>query len=70
MSNDSPLRDTIEETRRDVATIKAELKHLQDQIATLVTRPEFTPVKLIVYSLVGSIFTGVLGALLSRVLIK
>jgi hypothetical protein len=70
MSNESPLRDTIEETRRDVATIKAELANLKDQVSKLVTRPEFTPVKLIVYSLVGSIFTGVVGALLSRVIMK
>jgi hypothetical protein len=59
-----------DEMLTDIATIKAEVHAMKTLVATLVTRVEFTPVKLIVYGLVGSILAGVVGALLSLVLIK
>lgn len=43
---------------------------LRDSLKTLVTQYEFAPVKLLVYGLAASVGAGVIGAVLSKVLIK
>ena len=47
-----------------------ELLEIEKTLVTLVTKIEFTPIKIIVYGLCGSILTGVIGALLTKILIK
>lgn len=43
------------------------LKNIEEKLEDKVDRSEFTPVKSIVYGLVGIILTGVVGALLASV---
>ncbi len=54
----------------DLAVLASKHEALNLLVSTLVTRPEFMPIKLIVYGLVGSILAGVVGALLSTILTK
>ena len=70
--------------RQDLREISGKVSHLEAQVESLkttaaglkegidklVSKAEFAPVKLIVYGLCASVLTGVIGALLSRVLIK
>lgn len=46
------------------------LEGLERKINLLITREEFAPVKLIAYGLAVSIFTSVMAALLSKVILK
>lgn len=65
--------DHHEYTRKndmDIALVKQDIEYIKRTITTLVNRDEFTPVKLIAYGLATAVFTSVLLALLSKVLIK
>lgn len=53
-----------------VILIEAEQKHLLAKLDTLVSRLEFTPVKLLVYGTTSIILTGVVGALLTLIIRK
>jgi ABC-type phosphate transport system permease subunit len=72
--NDS--KDNQPNIREDIAEIKTEIVHLkegQEQIKNLVsqqyvTQQEFTPVKLIVYGMVGIILITVLTSIIALVL--
>lgn len=57
-------------TDQDIALIKQDIAYVKVEISKLVNRDEFTPVKLIAYGLATAVFTSVLLALLSKVLIK
>jgi hypothetical protein len=61
------LKKEVEAARE---MMKRELDTVNSTLKTLVTRIEFTPIKIIVYGLVGSIMTGVLGAILANVIRK
>jgi hypothetical protein len=50
--------------------IDRRLKVIDDGVAKLVTRPEFTPVKLLTYGLAGSLLAGIVAAILSLVIHK
>lgn len=50
--------------------VRSRLTSIEASIERLVTRHEFNPVKLIVYGICACILTGVVAALLSRILIK
>jgi len=50
-----------------VILIEAEQKHILAKIDTLVSKLEFTPVKMLVYGTTGIILAGVIGALLTLV---
>lgn len=52
------------------ASFQGELLSIKDGIKLLVTQYEFGPVKLLVYGLAASVGAGVIGAVLSKVLIK
>lgn len=67
---ESKDKEELYEQRSQIKILTAQVDALQLIITTLVTRPEFTPVKLIVYGLVGSLLAGVVGALLSKILTK
>lgn len=60
--------------KQDVGYIKAAIDELKDALAanslTYVSRSDFDPVKNIVYGLVGLILIGVVGAVVSLVIIK
>ena len=63
------LRD-INQLQRDVAVLQSEVVTLSNLIDKLVTRPEFTPVKMLTYTLAGSTLAGVLTAILAQVIHK
>ena len=47
-----------------------QMRSLSRNVEKLVTRHEFDPVKLLVYGIAGSALCGIVGALLSTVLLK
>ena len=70
-----PIRDekdqeAMQGTRVDIALIKQKLVDIEKTLGTLVTKIEFTPVKILVYGLCGSVLTGVIGAIMTKVLTK
>lgn len=54
----------------NVVRLQEQVATLQATVKDLVTRVEFTPVKLIAYGLAGTILSSVLMAILSKVLMK
>lgn len=63
-------QDPKDDHKVDIALIKHKLEVIDERLTGLITRIEFTPIKLIVYGLCASILTGVIGALLTKVLTK
>lgn len=61
------LRD-VHELQTESAVIKTKVEQIEAALKELISRPEFTPVKLITYTMAGSILAGVLGALLAQVI--
>jgi hypothetical protein len=55
------LKTDLEYIKRDISEIKSTLK------SDYVTRDEFSPIKSIVYGLVGIVLTAVVGALVALV---
>ncbi len=64
--------DPVEEGRlvEKVETMTKKLEELEGEIQSLVTRVEFTPVKLIAYGMVGMILSTVVAQLLTLVIAK
>ena len=62
--------DQIASIATKVILIESEQKYMLAKIDTLVSKLEFTPVKLLVYGMTGIILSGVIGALLTLVLRK
>lgn len=58
----------VHEVKTDVGVLSERVSNLAADVEKLVTRHEFGPVKLLVYSLVGSILTGVIAAMLALVI--
>lgn len=56
------LKTDLEYIKRDISEIKLTLK------TDYVTREEFSPIKSIVYGLVGIVLTSVIGALVALVI--
>lgn len=76
-NNEEEVRDL----REKVLLLEAEHNNLKDKVSSnhksvmdlvkeLVTRVEFTPVKMIAYGLAGTIMSSVLMALLTKVITK
>lgn len=63
-------KEELYASKGKIQALELQFEALKSIVATLVTRPEFTPVKLIVYGMVGSILAGVVGAILSKILIQ
>ena len=63
-TNIDVIANDISYIKRDVAEIKTKLE------ADYVTRQEFEPIKKIVYGMITIILTGVLGAILTLVIIR
>ena len=64
------IHDQIATMATKVILIEAEQKYMLAKLETLVSKLEFTPVKLLVYGMTGIILAGVIGALLTLVLRK
>ena len=62
--------EEIRELSNNVVRLQEQVATLQTSVKDLVTRVEFTPVKLIAYGLAGTILSSVLMAILSKVLMK
>ena len=62
--------DQIAAIATKVILIESEQKYMLAKIDTLVSKLEFTPVKLLVYGMTGIILAGVIGALLTSIIIK
>lgn len=62
--------EDIRELSNNVVRLQEQVATLQAAVKDLVTRVEFTPVKLIAYGLAGTILSSVLMAILSKVLMK
>lgn len=57
----------VSQVQMDVAVMKEQIMGLRDDVKTLITRPEFAPVKLITYGLASSVGAAVLAAVLALV---
>ena len=62
--------EDIRELSNNVVRLQEQVATLQTAVKDLVTRVEFTPVKLIAYGLAGTILSSVLMAIVSKVLMK
>lgn len=50
-----------------ITEVEKDIKNIQRDIAELVTKPEFHPVRMITYGLAGGVFIAFLGAVISKV---
>ncbi|EKK5568146.1 hypothetical protein PN823_004568 [Enterobacter hormaechei] len=66
MMNDNELRKLSD----NVIRLQEKVTALESTVKELVTRAEFTPVKLVVYGLAGTVLSSVLMALIATVLIR
>ena len=64
------IHDQIAVIATKVILLESEQKYMLAKIETLVSKLEFTPVKLLVYGMTGIILAGVIGALLTSIIIK
>ena len=64
------IHDQIAAIATKVILIESEQKYMLSKIDTLVSKLEFTPVKLLVYGMTGIILAGVIGALLTLIIRK
>ena len=62
--------DQISAISVKVILIESEQKYMLTKIDTLVSKLEFTPVKLLVYGMTGIILSGVIGSLITLVIRK
>lgn len=68
MSQD--MEDELRELDKNVIRLQEQVKSLQATVEELVTKAEFTPVKLIAYGLATAVMSSVIMALLAKVIIK
>lgn len=64
------LRATVTEHAVGIGNLETWRTYVDKQLGTFVTKTEFTVVRLIVFSLAGISLATLLGAVLSKVLIK
>jgi uncharacterized protein YlxW (UPF0749 family) len=64
------LEKTVNSTSREVGTLQQQVRTLESLITQLVTRAEFTPIKLIAYGLATTVMSSMLLAIIARVIIK
>lgn len=60
----------MEATKRELAVLQGQIMTFEKALLERVQRLEFIPVKLIAYALAGGTLTTVLGAVLSKIIIK
>jgi uncharacterized membrane protein len=64
------LQKLVNTTAQMVAGQQQQIVSLQQIVATLVSRAEFTPVKMIAYGLATAVMSSVIMALLAKVILK
>jgi uncharacterized protein YlxW (UPF0749 family) len=64
------LEKSVNSANREVGTLQQQVRSLEALVAQLVTRAEFTPIKLIAYGLATTVMSSVLLAVVARVIIK
>ncbi len=72
-SLDESVDEQIEraiKTEKDVVRIESSISALKEKIATLVSKDEFSPIRALVYGMVGMALTGVLSAVLAKIISK
>ena len=62
--------DKITGVSGKIQLIENDQRYMKERLDTLVSRLEFTPVKMLVYGMTSIILTGVVGALVALVLTK
>ena len=67
-ADDDERRRRDQEMSNEVAVLKSDVIYLKGEVAKLVTRLEFAPVKQIVYGLVGTLLSGVIVGFLALVI--
>lgn len=63
------LERTIE-TEKDVVRLDGAIKSIKERIEQLVSKDEFSPIRALVYGMVGMALTGVLSAVLAKIITK
>lgn len=58
------------EAEKNTAVLQGEVRGVAAKVEQMVTRLEFTPVKLLVYGMAAIILSGALGATLSLIFVK
>jgi hypothetical protein len=62
------IPERLARIERDVHHMSKDVGEMKESMRELVTRVEFTPIKLTVYGLVGIILAAVIGALVATVI--
>ncbi|EIP9220989.1 hypothetical protein LT875_002435 [Salmonella enterica] len=62
--------DQITKLTENVIRLQEKVSTLENVVRDLVTKAEFTPVKLVVYGLAGTVLSSVLMALIATVVIR
>lgn len=62
--------DKITTVGGKIQIMENDQRYMRERLDTLVSRLEFTPIKMLVYGMTSIILTGVVGALVALVLIK
>lgn len=70
MALDSEDIKKITELNLNVVRLQEKVANLENQVKALITRDEFTPVKLIAYGLATAVLSSVIMAVLAKVIIK
>lgn len=63
------LERTIE-TEKDIVRLDGAIKSIKERIEQLVSKDEFSPIRALVYGMVGMALTGVLSAVLAKIITK
>lgn len=63
------LERTIE-TEKDMVRLDGAIKSIKERIEQLVSKDEFSPIRALVYGMVGMALTGVLSAVLAKIITK
>ncbi|EAM6792303.1 hypothetical protein E0G74_00915 [Salmonella enterica] len=64
------MADDITKLTENVIRLQEKVSNLEGVVRDLVTKAEFTPVKLVVYGLAGTVLSSVLMALIATVVIR
>ncbi|EPT1451946.1 hypothetical protein ACVOZ6_003534 [Escherichia coli] len=62
--------DQLRKLNENVIRLQEKVATLENVVRDLVTKAEFTPVKLVVYGLAGTVLSSVLMALIATVVIR
>ncbi|EAM1616338.1 hypothetical protein EU642_22130 [Salmonella enterica] len=60
----------VQKLTENVIRLQEKVSNLENLVRELVTKAEFTPVKLVVYGLAGTVLSSVLMALIATVVIR